>query len=143
MSSEDETDKHTVPGYPYGFRVWPPAWPAYAAPYGYPSAYPVAQLVEAELNMLESYRERLEAERDAISEEIEGIEARIKELNDLIEAGEPTSAARYALTPFWGPAFYGPAAPRQERQSLERRAEALERQIEDMRKRLEELQGGG
>jgi len=89
MSSEDETDKHTVPGYPYGYRVWPPAWPAYAAPYGYPSAYPVAQTVEAELNMLESYRERLEAERDAISEEIEEIEARIKELNDLIEAGEP------------------------------------------------------
>jgi len=142
LSFEDGTDKRTVLGYPYGYRVWPPAWPAYAAPYGYPPAYPLAYTVDAELNMLGSYREKLEAERDAISDEIEGIEARIEELNELMEEGEPTSAARYAHTPLWAPAFYGPAAPRQERQSLERRAEAVEQQIEGIRKRLEELQGG-
>jgi chaperonin cofactor prefoldin len=143
LSSDDETGKRIISGYPHGYGMWPPAWPVYAAPYGYPPAYPVAKTVEAELNMLGSYKEQLEAEREAINDEIDGIEARIDELHSLIEEGEPMSAARYTSTPFWGPAFYGPATPQLERQTLERRAEVLKQHIEDIRKRLEELQGGG
>jgi chaperonin cofactor prefoldin len=146
MSSEDETGKYTVPGYPYGYRytMWPPGWAGYATPYWYPPAYPAAQTVEAELNLLESYRGQLESEREAISIEIEGIETRIEEQKSLIEEGDAASApTRLPPTPFWAPALYGPAtAPQQERQTLERRAEAIERQMEDIRNRLEELEGG-
>jgi chaperonin cofactor prefoldin len=145
-SSEDETGKYTVPGYPYGYRytMWPPGWAGYAMPYGYLQAYPAAQTIEAELYLLESYRGQLEGEWEAISIEIEGIETRIEELKSLIEKGGAASdSTRLPFTPFWGPAFYGPAStPQQERQTLELRAEAIERQIEDIRKRLEELEGG-
>jgi len=145
-SSEDETGKYTVPGIQYGYRyaMWPPGWAWRTPPYWYPLAYPAAQTVEAELNLLESYRGQLEGEREAISIEVEGIETRIEELKRLIEEGDAASApTRLPPTPFWGPAFYGPAtAPQQERQTLERRAEAIERQMEDIRNRLEELEGG-
>ena len=124
--------------------MWPPGWAGYATPYGYPPAYPAAQTVEAELNLLESYRGQLEGEREAISIEIDGIETRIEELKILIEEGEGASApTRLPPTPFWGQAFYGPVStPQQERQTLERRSEAIEQQMEDIRKRLEELEGG-
>ena len=102
------------------------------------------QTPEAELEMLESYMKQLEGEREAISREIEWIEARIEELNKIIEEGAPTDAQpQFGPQFLWGPVPYGPAySPGQERRMLEQQEDALERQIMDIKKRLEGLSGG-
>lgn len=145
MSSTRKTRRYPVPAYHYGYppMMWPLPWQGYPPLYGYLPAYPTAQTPEAELDVLESYREQLEVEKEAIIREIEGIEARIEELKKLIkEEATPAAAPPMGPMPFWGPAPYGPApTPDQERQMLGQQAEALERQIEAIKRRLEELRG--
>jgi len=94
--------------------------------------------------MLESYRERLEGEREVIKKEIERIEARKEEMKKLADEGTTSTVeARIAPMPFWGPTPFWPSiSPEQERLMLEQQAEALEKQIEAIKKHIEELRKG-
>ena len=103
------------------------------------------------MEMLEQIRVQMEGEREAISKEIEEINARIGELKKMIEDGSPQQPAPpTGQTPYWGSGQYGPMpalyppmpTPEQEKQMLEQQVRAMEYQIEAIRKRLDELGGG-
>ena len=143
--------RNPATGLPYGFPprtgASPWLWPPY---YGYPPYWP-AQTPEAEIEMLEQIREQREGEREAISKEIEDINARIEELKKILEEGPPQQpASPTGQMPYLGTGRYMsmPApypfipTPEQEKQMLDQQAKAIEGQIEAIRKSLDELRGG-
>ena len=90
--------------------------------------------------MLESLKEELEFEREALSQEIENIEERIEELTKIVEEGGSVTAAPTRTTHTWEPAPYEPTLTvEREREMLESSAESLERQTYAVKKMLEEL----
>jgi hypothetical protein len=117
---------------------------SYAMTYGYQQPYSMPQTLEAELIMLESYKEQLEYERESICREIGEIESRIEDLEKRMEGGTQVSQMPPvgSMTPWVPLSPVQVSTPEQERQMLEQRADELQQHIEATRKRLEEISKG-
>jgi len=107
--------------------------------YSFP--YPMRTL-EWELNVLESYRDELEYEKEEINREIEDVEAGIHQLADLIEEGEEPNIPYNNLN-LWAPYPFGTVISREKEVTILKNVEKdLSSQVERIKKRLKELETG-